>query len=190
MLSPKKFVYDDRSFVAVRYDEVVLMNDFLVTLEQTSIATFIRESSSYLGFPTVLTMHTFGLCFIMGANVIVSARMLGVAPNLPLKPLRRLFPFMWLGLILTVLSGVGLMIAAATKRVLNPILLVKLVVIAVAIPITWALQRKVFDDPAISDETLPSNARTMAVSQLFLWVLVLIAGRLIAYSATILGEGY
>lgn len=166
------------------------MNDFLVALEQTSIATFIRESSSYLGFPTVLTMHTFGLCFIMGANVIVSARMLGVAPNMPLKPLRRLFPFMWIGLALTIVSGVGLMMAAATKRVLNPILLVKIVIIAVAIPVTWALQRKVFDDPSVSDATLPPNARTIAASQLFLWVMVLIAGRLIAYSATILGEGY
>ena len=166
------------------------MNEFLQSLEQTSIGTFIRESSSFLGFPTVLTMHTFGLCFILGANIIISARLLGIATSIPLKPLRRLFPFMWLGLVLTVLSGVGLMIAAATKRVLNPILIVKLVIIAVAVPITWKLQKRIFDDASITEDNLPQNARTIAASQLFLWVLVLIAGRLIAYSATILGEGY
>jgi hypothetical protein len=166
------------------------MNDFLVTLEQTSLGTFIRESSSFFGFPGVLTVHTFGLCFIMGANFIVSMRMLGLATSIPLKPLRRLFPFMWFGLILTVLSGFGLAIAAATTRMLNPILLFKLVVIAVASPIMWRFQKKVFDDPSVSEDALPESARVIAASQLFLWLIVVIAGRLIAYSATILGEGY
>ena len=166
------------------------MNDFLVALEQTALGTFIRESSSLLGFAGVLTTHTFGLCFIIGANFIVSMRLLGVAPNIPLKPLRRLFPYMWLGLVLTVLSGFALAIAAATTRLLNPILLFKLVVIAVATPIMWRFQTRVFDDPSLSDDNLPQSARMMAASQLFLWLVVVVAGRLIAYSATILGEGY
>ena len=166
------------------------MHDFLVSLEQTSLGLFIHESSSLLGFPAVLTMHTFGLCFIVGANLVVSMRMLGVATSIPFKPLRRLFPFMWFGLILTVLSGFALAIAAATTRLLNPILLFKLVVIAVATPLMWRFQNKFFDDASVSEDSLPRSARVMAASQIFLWLIVLIAGRLIAYSATILGEGY
>jgi len=166
------------------------MNDFLVALEHTALGTFIHESSSLLGFPAVLTMHTFGLCFIVGANTIVSMRLLGIASSIPLKPLRRLFPFMWFGLVLTVLSGFALAIAAATTRLLNPILLFKLVVIAVASPIMFRLQRKVFDNASVSEGALPPGARTMAASQLILWLIVVIAGRLIAYSATILGDGY
>ena len=166
------------------------MDDFLVWLEQTTLGDFIHTSSSLLGFPTVLTMHTLGLCFIVGANAIVSMRLLGIAPSIPLQPLRKLFPFMWLGLILTFFSGFGLAIAAATTRLLNPILIFKLVVIAVASPLMFRMQRKIFNDALISQGTVPAGAREMAVGQLLLWFVVVVAGRLIAYSATILGEGY
>jgi hypothetical protein len=166
------------------------MDDFLVALEQTSLGTFIRESSSFLGFPAVLTVHTIGLCLIFGGNVIVTARLLGVASNIPLKPLRLLFPFMWFGLILTVLSGFALVIAAATTRALNPILLVKLVIIAVATPITWRIQKRVFDAAVVSEDKAARSVRNLAGAQLFLWLLVVIAGRLIAYSATIFGHNF
>ena len=166
------------------------MNDFLVALEQTTFGKFIHESDSLLAFPFVLTLHTIGMCFIMGANTLVSLRLLGFASNIPLKPLRRLFPYMWFGLALTVVSGFSLAIAAATKRLFNPILLAKLVVIAVATPVMWQMQKKVFDDAAASDTALPEGARKMAAAQLFLWVIVMAAGRLIAYSATILGDDY
>jgi hypothetical protein len=166
------------------------MDDFLVALEQTTLGQFIHTSSSLFGFPLVLTMHTFGLCFIVGANVIVSMRLLGLAPGIPLKPLRRLFPFMWLGLGLTAVSGFALAIAAATTRLLNPILIFKLVVIVVVAPLMLRMQKKAFDNTAVAANVVPQGAREMAASQLFLWLIVVIAGRLIAYSATILGEGY
>ena len=166
------------------------MIDFREALEQTAFGKFIHESDSLLAFPFVLTVHTIGLCFLMGANTLVALRLLGLASNIPLKPLRRLFPYMWLGLGLTIVSGFSLAIAAATKRLFNPILLAKLVMIAVASPMMWKMQKKMFDDAADSDVTLPEGARKMAVAQIFLWLVVLTAGRLIAYSATIFGDGY
>ena len=166
------------------------MNDFLVGLENTGISLFIRESSSLLAFPFVLTAHAFAYCFIMATNAIVSARILGFATSIPLKPLRRLFPVMWIGWILTTITGVLLVMAAAEKRVPNPILWVKMVLMAVATPMLWKFQMKVFDDPSINENNIPASARTMAVWQLVLWMLIMISGRLIPYSATILGDGY
>src|SRR4051794_3816089 len=98
------------------------MGDFLTSLESTGISLFIRESSSLLGFPTILTAHAFGYCFIMATNMIVSARMLGFATSIPFKPLRRLFPVMWVGLLVTAVTGLMLTMALAEKRVPNPIL--------------------------------------------------------------------
>src|SRR5215211_307893 len=92
-------------------------------LEQTALSTFIRESSSLLAFPTFLCVHTLGLSLLVGANTLVSIRMLGIAPTIPLQPLKRLFPFMWGGFILTVISGGGLAMAKATTLLVNPILL-------------------------------------------------------------------
>ena len=162
----------------------------LESLESTGISLFIRESSSFLGFPTILTTHAFGYCFIMATNVIVSLRMLGFATSIPFKPLRRLFPVMWTGLILTTITGVLLVMAAAEKRVPNPILWFKMVLLAVATPMLWKFQMKIFNDPSVDENNLPASARRMAVLQLALWILIMISGRLIPYSMTSLGEGY
>jgi len=52
------------------------------------------------------------------------------------------------------------------------------------------MQKTIFDDPRFSEGGLPPNARKLAAAQLILWLSVLVAGRLIAYSFTIFGEGY
>lgn len=166
------------------------MHDFLVALEQTSYGKFIHESESLMGFAFFLTVHVIGMCFIVGPNTIVSMRLLGMAPSIPLAPLRRLFPFMWFGLILTIITGFSLATAAATTRLLNPILLVKLGIIVAAATIMFRMQKKVFDKAMASGDAVTQAARRMAAWQIFLWVSVVIAGRLIAYSATILGDGY
>jgi hypothetical protein len=166
------------------------MNDFLVSIENTGISLFIRESSSLLGFPAILTTHAFGYCFIMATNAIVCARMLGFAKSIPFKPLKRLFPVMWIGLILTTITGVLLVMAAAEKRVPNPILWFKMLLLAVATPMLWKFQMKVFEDPAVDENNIPANARTIAALQIALWILIMISGRLIPYSATIIGDGY
>jgi hypothetical protein len=166
------------------------MHDFLISLENTGISIFVRESSSFLAFPAVLTTHAFGYCFIVATNMIVAARMLGFAKSIPFKPLRRLFPMMWIGLILTTITGLLLVMAAAEKRVPNPILWVKMGLLAIATPMMWKFQMKVFTDPSINESNIPASARTMAAWQIALWILIMIGGRLIPYSATILGEGY
>ena len=166
------------------------MSNFLAGLENTSISLFIRESSSLWGFPFILTAHAFAYCFIMSTNTIVSARILGFASSIPLKPLRRLFPVMWIGWILTTITGVLLVMAAAEKRVPNPILWFKMVLLAVATPMLWKFQKKVFEDPSVNENNIPASARTMAALQLALWILIMISGRLIPYSMTILGEAY
>jgi hypothetical protein len=60
----------------------------------------------------------------------------------------------------------------------------------VATPIMWKFQMKVFVDPSINESNIPASARTMAAWQIALWLIIMISGRLIPYTATILGEGY
>jgi len=156
-------------------------------LEQTALATFIRESSSYLGFPTFLFMHTLGLSLVVGANAIVALRVMGFAPGIPLKPLVRLFPFMWVGFILTVISGAGLAIATATSKLTNPILLAKLVLIVFAGAFMWSLEKKIFRDPGASKNPGLQEGKALSAALLILWLVVTLMGRLIAYSSTIFG---
>jgi hypothetical protein len=65
-----------------------------------------------------------------------------------------------------------------------------MILLAVATPMLWKFQMKAFNDPSVNENNLPSSLRTMAALQLALWILIMISGRLIPYSMTILGEGY
>ena len=179
------FIMGDLHQVICTFDLEDVMG-LLEFLEQTALSTFIRESSSLLAFPTFLCMHTLGLSLVVGVNSVVAIRVLGVASSIPLQPLKRLYPFIWAGLILSLISGIALAMAKATTLMLNPILLVKLVMITCAVPIMWLLEKKVFRTPGFK-ETEAGNTKIMAAALLVLWTAVMIAGRLIGYSGTIFG---
>ena len=161
--------------------------EFLSYLEQTSLSTFIRESGSLLAFPTVLCIHTLGLSLVAGINSILAIRVLGLASGIPLQSLKRLFPLMWLGMILSVLSGGALAMAKATTMFVNPILIVKLVMVVIACPIMVRMDKKLFRNPSGYKEGQSGEGRFMAASLLVIWTFVMISGRLIAYSNTIFG---
>jgi len=154
-------------------------------MEQTRLSIFINESSSLFGFAGFLCVHTLGLSLLAGVNSVVSIRMLGVASTIPLQPLKRLFPYMWVGFILTLLSGAGLAMARATILLTNPILIIKLVLVVIGMGVMWNIQKKVFNNPAGFDESRPGNAKILAGVELVLWFFVLTLGRLIAYRLAI-----
>lgn len=154
-------------------------------MEQTRLSIFINESSSLFGFAGFLCVHTLGLSLLAGVNCVLSIRMLGVAPTIPLQPLKRLFPFMWLGFILTLLSGAGLAMARATALLTNPILIIKLVLVVIGMGIMWFMEKTVFNNPAGFNESRPGSARLLAGAEIVIWFVVLTLGRLIAYKLAI-----
>jgi len=54
----------------------------------------------------------------------------------------------------------------------------------------WRMQKKIFEDPLIDQNVVPPGATPIAASPIIMRLIVMTAGRLIAYSATIFGDGY
>ena len=155
---------------------------FLLWLESTSIGTFVREGQSLLAYPTFTVVHTVGLSIVVGISGVIGARLAGLAPTIPLAPLRRLFPIIWFGFALNLISGSGLAMASAAKTVPNPFFLTKIFCVITAIVILRMLQVKVFRDPEADNKPLDSRSRLLGMALLCLWVIAMIAGRLIGYS--------
>jgi hypothetical protein len=66
--------------------------DFLLRLEQSGLATWIREGGSIWSYPTILFGHTLGLATLAGLSASIDLRILGFGTQIPLAPLRRLYP--------------------------------------------------------------------------------------------------
>jgi hypothetical protein len=144
-------------------------------IEQSGVATWIRESGVLYGYPLILFLHTLGLSTLVGLNSAINFRLLGFASRIPLASLDRLFWLMWAGLALTAATGVLLFAADATKHASNPAFLVKLVFVLLAVTtlaLTWT---RVFRGP--------HNGRILAAVSLGCWFGALSAGRLMAYIA-------
>jgi len=155
--------------------------DFLLRLEQSGFSTWIRESSSLLAFPGVLLLHTIGMGVVVGINAGIDLRILGIAPALPLAPMERFLPILWVGFWVNAATGVILVVADATTKLSNPDFYVKMVFIALAIINLRMLRNRVFRDPLIDKESLSTNAKILAVTSLIFWLGAITAGRLMAY---------
>lgn len=155
---------------------------FLLWLESTSIGTFVREGQSLLAYPTFTVVHTIGMSVVVGISGVIGARLLGLASTIPLVPLKRLFPIIWFGFLLNLISGTGLAMASASKTIPNPFFLTKIFCIIVAVIILRKLEVGFFRDPEIDNKPVDSTSRMLGGALLGLWLIAMIAGRLIGYS--------
>ena len=154
---------------------------FLETLEGTALSTWIRDSTSIFGFWFIISFHALGMSLLVGASVVIALRLLGVARELPLPILNRLYPIVWTGFWIQIVSGVLLLIGYPTKSLTAPVFYTKLAFIAAAMVVMVRLRKNL--PSGIDDAPVAAAMRSLAGWSLALWFGAITAGRLIAYTA-------
>ena len=160
------------------------MDPFFIWIETSEFSIWLRESSSLWVFPFVLILHTWGLAFLVGANVVLDLRVLGLARDVPIRSLERYFLVMWLGFWVNAFSGVLLLIAYPTKAMTNPLFYVKLTLIGVAFALAFRIRRRLGEAPTTAGSPMPVRLRQLAAVSLACWAAAIPAGRLLAYTCT------
>jgi hypothetical protein len=162
------------------------MWDFLESIENSGFASYIRETPSWPAYSTVLALHTFGMAFLVGLSAVVALRVLGLVPELPLKPMKKLQPVIVTGFWVNAITGIILTMLAIRSLLTNWDFYVKLVAIAFALVSLAKMRRYAFADPnAPDDAAAPAAARRWAKAMLFFWGLAVLGGRLTAYATNI-----
>ena len=155
--------------------------EVLQWLEDTSIASWVRDGNTIFAYPTVLFLHTLGLATVAGLSAVLCLRVLGFARTLPLAALTPFITATWAAFAVTAVSGTLLLIASATTKALAPVFLVKLVFVGLAVVTLHLLSKQVFRNPLADQAPLAQRARVLAMSLLLFWVAATTAGRLMAY---------
>ena len=162
------------------------MWDFLESIENSGFATYVRETPTWPAYSTVLALHTFGMAFLVGLSGVIALRVLGVVPELPLNPLKKLQPVIIIGFWVNAITGIILTTLAIRSLLTNWDFYVKLVAIACALLSLVKMRRHAFADSAAADNAVASpEARRWAKSMLFFWGLAVLGGRLTAYATNI-----
>ena len=166
---------------------------FLIWVEQTALSVWVRESPTLWAFPFILFLHTLGLALVAGIGVALNAWILTLAPRYPIAPLRPLFPVMWAGFTINLVSGLLLLAAYPAKALTNPVFYVKLVLVALAVAELEWVRKVAFEEAEPRAAFRPSAAITaLAAASFLLWGGAVVTGRLLAYTHSILmaSEGF
>lgn len=156
--------------------------DLIAAIENSAYATWVRESPSIFAYTTVLSLHAIGLAIVVGLNTVLALRLLGFVQEIPLAPMRKLFPWMYAGFTINALSGLSLLAANLSNDITNWMFLLKLALIALAMINLEVTRARVFDAAEGLVEAASSRrARIFAVAALVLWSGAIVAGRLTEY---------
>jgi len=162
------------------------MWDFLESIENSGFATYVRETSTWPAYSTVLALHTFGMAFLVGLCGVIALRVLGVVPELPLNSLKKLQPVIVIGFWVNAITGLILTTLAIRNFLTNWDFYVKLVSIAFALVSLAKMRRYAFADTNAKDDAVASpDAKRWAKAMLFFWGLAVLGGRLTAYATYI-----
>jgi hypothetical protein len=145
----------------------------------------VRESTSVLSFPSILLLHTIGMALVVGIAAAIDFRILGFAPALPLAPMERFLPVLWVGFWVNAVTGAVLFAVDAPAKATNPDFWVKMVFIALAVINLRLIQKRVLRDPNLDMGPLSRQAKVLAGTSLFFWMGAIVAGRLLAYVGTV-----
>jgi hypothetical protein len=154
--------------------------NLLSSLEGSSFSMWLLGSNSIWAYPTVLTLHTFGMMVLVGACAMLDLRLLGFGRGIPLDSLKTLFRVMWPAFYLNAVTGSMLFAADATKRGTSVIFLVKLLLVAAGVVTIVLIKREVYGKhPA--PVAVSGTARRLAIASLLVWSAAISTGRLLAY---------
>ena len=157
--------------------------EYLVWLSNTAFLTWVRETPSVWGYPTVLTLHTVGLALLVGFMAAIDLRILGVAREAPLAPMEQLFPLVWIGFAINAVSGTLLFLLDPAKSS-DIIFLIKMTLVAIGVVLSRLTQLHVFRRPGdLGAAQVPTKGRVLALASLVVWMGAVAAGRLMAYFA-------
>ena len=157
------------------------MMNLLHQLENSGLSTWVRQSGSLWAFPGILLMHTYGMGIMVGIIAGIDLKILGLMPALPLAPLQKFLPIVWIAFWVNAITGTVLLAADASMKLTNLDFGIKMAFIVLAVISQRMIQKRVFGLPDPGGKPFPANARMLAVMSLVCWLGAITAGRLLAY---------
>lgn len=152
-------------------------------LASTSGSVALHESR-YM-FLVVLTVHVLTLAVFVGIVVIIDLRFLGaIMPRVQVSEVvARLLPWAFGGFLVMAASGALLFYASPVLRYENVFFRFKMGALVLALVNAWVFHRTIYRRVADwdLDPIPPRHVRVAGALSLFLWAVVITAGRMMAY---------
>ena len=151
-------------------------------LENSAYSEWARGESLW-GWPFALTIHALGTAIVIGFIFIIGLRLLGFFRTIPLTSLSRLFPVVWVAVVLQFISGFTLWMTKPSKYITDGAFLIKFSLVCTGLVVTWFYFNTMRRESAEWEAKGAISARgyRFVAATIVWWAAVLVAGRLTAY---------
>ena len=137
-------------------------------------------------YPLVESTHVLTLCVFVGMSVMLDLRLLGLTLRRVsvAEVTGRLLPWMTGGFVVMTVTGVMLFYAIPIRSYQSIFFRIKMVTLVLAGLNAWVFHVTVHRqvDTWGLDRVAPARARFAGAASLFLWAVVVVSGRMIAYN--------
>jgi hypothetical protein len=141
--------------------------------------------TSRWAFPIASVLHLLGIVLFVGMRLVLDLRVIGLAFGGIAVPeiMKRVGPWSLAGAVLTVVSGMVLYTADSARLAANPVFEFKVAALSAALLNAWVFHAVLTRGARDWDVTrpLPVLAVASACVSLALWVVLMVAGRFVAY---------
>ncbi len=162
------------------------LHAFCEWLSNTPLSLLIQNVSWII--PTVQSIHILCIAIVISSVFMLDLRLLKVIgrgqPTAAYA--NRFLPWIWITLPVLLVTGSILIIAEPARSLENPSFQLKMSVLILAMITTFVFQRPLARDPAFWEESpgREVTAKAIALLSLVLWIVIVFAGRWIAYTNT------
>ncbi|HEY8519376.1 MAG TPA: DUF6644 family protein [Gammaproteobacteria bacterium] len=137
-------------------------------------------------WPTLESLHFIGLCFLIGALLIMDLRLIGFQRVIPLRAVHSLMPVAIVAFAVNLVTGVLFVFGDPHLYFVNPAFQLKMLFVLLAGLNFLLYYVKV--EPKLAtlgpNDATPPLAKAVGVASLAFWFLVLSYGRLLPYLGT------
>lgn len=160
-----------------------MFQSFVTSIADSGLNQWIAET--YWLWPVLEIIHFIGLSVMLGALLIIDARLLGMLGTYDTQSIKRLAPLVWFGFGINLASGTMFFVGDPMRYSINIGFQLKMLLILVAglNVVVYQLQVR----PQLTGwntVSMPTIARLVAIASLATWGGVLLLGRLIPYVGT------
>jgi hypothetical protein len=157
------------------------MNDFLNWAGDTWLGEFMR--GTFWAWPFVENLHFLGLSVMFGALLAIDLRVLGVAPNFPMRSAMKLIPLVLIAFSVNLVTGIFFFAGDPYRYAFNLSFQWKMALIVLAgVNALWFWFGEHAKLVQLADgQQAEFSAKVIAALSLAIWVGVIVLGRLIPY---------
>ena len=146
-------------------------------------AFVVGVMTSRFGWPVCETLHFLGLSLLVGTIGVFDLRVLGMAKRVPVAALHRLVPWGIAGFVVNAVTGLMFLMTFPDQYLSQWPFLVKVASIFAAgvnaLGFRALVLRKL--EGLGPGDAAPRAAKLMCAASLYLWIAVIVAGRLLAF---------